>query len=455
MHARIGSVGWVIAIACTAMGCGTTGDRTSGSAEGGGASAEDTGIASATDGASGSASASASGSASASAEGGTGAESAGGEAPPVVWDLGAIPDVPGDGGCDPGGGGGGGGEPDFSFIWVANSTQGTVSKINTQTLEEEARYRVRPDSAGSPSRTSVSLNGDVAVANRSGGVTKIYARELDCPDPANTSHSGAEILAWQDGCIAWYTPFAYMSQRPVAWAPGDWNPVDCKYDNEKLWTSGSPEGQTIEVLLLDGETGVVEQTIPIPGVQAGYYGIYGGASDADGNFWGSQLGGGQLVRVDRQDFTFETWQTPAGGYGMTVDENGRAWTCSSQAARFDYATESWQVQPMAGGNGGCMADGNGKIWLGGYTANYTGGQLSALDIETLDQVQVIPIPSYAHGVSIDFYGYVWGVSMDTRAYRVDPNTEVIDTFDGLVGPYTYSDMTGWALSNVVGPPPSG
>jgi hypothetical protein len=33
-------------------------------------------------------------------------------------------------------------------------------------------------------------------------------------------------------------------------------------------------------VLLDGETGVIEQTVPIPGVDPGFYGIYGGAVDS-------------------------------------------------------------------------------------------------------------------------------------------------------------------------------
>jgi hypothetical protein len=53
-----------------------------------------------------------------------------------------------------------------------------------------------------------------------------------------------------------------------------------------------------------------------------------------------------------------------------------------------------------------------------------------------------------HGVSIDFYGYVWGVThSEPYAYRADPLTSTVDTFTGLNGPYTYSDMTGFALKN--------
>jgi hypothetical protein len=33
------------------------------------------------------------------------------------------------------------------------------------------------------------------------------------------------------------------------------------------------------------------------------------------------------------------------------------------------------------------------------------------------------------------------------AFRFNPNTMQVDTYDQLVYPYTYSDMTGWAVQN--------
>ena len=77
-----------------------------------------------------------------------------------------------------------------------------------------------------------------------------------------------------------------------------------------------------------------------------------------------------------------------------------------------------------------------------------GGNIVALDTETMTVKQTYPVPQYVHGISIDFYGYVWGVSMGTQAYRVQPIDGTLQTFEGLVGAYTYSDMTGFALSNV-------
>ena len=441
------TVSGLTTIMCFALGASGCGNESPAGAE---ASAEDSATVAETGAAESSSGTTGNVTVSASASAGESSEDDDGESgpPPIKLDVHAVPDIPGLADCEGDGGGkGGGGEPDFSFIWIANSTQGTVSKINTQTMEEEGRYIVRPDSNGNPSRTSVSLNGDVAVANRAGGLTKIFAYEENCPEPGNTSTGGDDIVAWPDGCIAWHTPMAYPSQRPVAWAPGVYDPTDCTWKEEKVWTSGTV-GNGVEVLLVDGETGVIEQTIPVPEVPNDGFGIYGGAVDADGNFWGTQLGGGVMVRVDRDDFEYETWPANYGGYGMTVDENGRVWQCSSQVTRFDYASETFETN-IAGGSGGCMADGNGLIWL-------ASSSLVAVDIETLDVVQTIALPNYVHGVSVDFYGYVWGVTqLQPFAYRVDPATEEIETFTGLVGPYTYSDMTGWALSNVVGPPPSG
>ncbi|HWB81527.1 MAG TPA: hypothetical protein VG755_41480 [Nannocystaceae bacterium] len=363
-------------------------------------------------------------------------------------------------GCE-GGGGDTSGDGLHSFIWIANSGQGTVSKINTQTMVEEGRYIVRPDSAGNPSRTSVALTGNVAVANRAGGVVKIYANPDDCAESngmagLQTSSGAADILPWgTEECIAWYTAFDYTTQRPVAWAAGEWNNSSCSYVNEKLWTAGGYNAGVADVLLLDGETGVVENMVSIPSV-IGWAQLYGGAVDPDGNFWTVDHnwdGASTLIRVNRSDMSYDTW--PVTGqvhYGLTVDPEGRAWLCGNGgASRFDPVPETWtHLAPLNAGSalGGCMTDGQGTLWH----SPYPNAQLVGIDTETVSIVETIPIPAYVHGVSIDFDGNVWGVEFSgTRAFRVDPNTMTVDTYDGLVGAYTYSDMTGFQLSSV-GPP---
>ena len=345
---------------------------------------------------------------------------------------------------------GGPGEPDVSYIWIANSQQGTISKIDTQTMQEKGRYIVRPDSNGSPSRTSVSLTGDVAVANRSGGMTKVYARVDNCVEsngmPGIQTSTDSNFLPWGvEECVAWYTPFNYITQRPAAWTPGTFNQDTCAWENQKVWTSGASEGQFpgVDILRLNGQTGVVEDKINVPNIVPQYFGMYGAAVDAAGNMWASQLGQGTLLYVDHETLAVKTWPMVASGYGMTVGASGYVWTCSTNASRFDPMTETWQTLSV-GGSGGCMEDDKGTLYMSGGN-----GSIVAVDVETLQVKTSYPLPQYVHGISIDYYGFVWGVSLGAQAYRVDiKDPAAFKTFDGLVGAYTYSDMTGVALSNV-------
>jgi sugar lactone lactonase YvrE len=231
-------------------------------------------------------------------------------------------------------------------------------------------------------------------------LAKIYATSESCEESngmqgLQTSTGANDILAWgQEECLAWYTPMAYASQRPAAWAPGVFNDAACQWDNELVWTSGT-NGATIDVVRLNGEDGSIDSVVNLGNsVSPGFYGIYGAASDADGNFWGSQLGGGKLVYINAEDLTFQTWQTPAGGYGMTVDPDGKVWTCSSQVGKFDPETEMWQ-QANTSGSGGCMADDQGLLWQAGS------GGMRGVDRETLQVVKTIVLPEYVHGVSVD------------------------------------------------------
>lgn len=334
---------------------------------------------------------------------------------------------------------------DFSYIWIANSLEGTVSKIDTETLLEVGRYRTRPDGAGDPSRTSVNLNGDVAVANRRGGITMIAARREDCPDPENTSIGPGDVRPWPDGCVLWHAPFQYDSQRPVAWTHGQWNPQSCRYEGQSLWTSGHDENtSTADVLLLRERDGAVEQTALAEGVATDVYGLYGGAVDGQGNFWATGLGASLLHRVELATMDVTAFDNPVNAYGITVDHEGFVWTCDTRVSRFSPAEEDFVHAAVDEtiGHWGCMEDGEGILWV-------SGAQIVGIDIHTLEIVHTLAVPTSVRGISLDARGRVWGPSFEANvAYSVDPQSGEVETVRGLQGPYTYSDMTGYALRNV-------
>ena len=224
------------------------------------------------------------------------------------FDLGGTPDGGNSEGCGDGGGGQGG-QVELSYIWIANSAQGTISKIDTQTIVEEGRYAAKP-SGGDPSRTSVNLDGNVAVANRNGGVAMFYANPDDCADTngvagIQTSTGANDILAWgEDECLGWYTELNCGSNRPAAWTRGTWNDATCSYEGAKLWTVCDNATH-----LLNGETGAIEETIIVPGSPF----VYGGAADGDGNFWGLDTQQQQIYRSTSSRTTCRRGHCPVRG----------------------------------------------------------------------------------------------------------------------------------------------
>jgi streptogramin lyase len=95
-----------------------------------------------------------------------------------------------------------------------------------------------------------------------------------------------------------------------------------------------------------------------------------------------------------------------------------------------------------------MTDGETTL----YHSRYGQGVIVAIDTETVMPIAEYAIPAYVHGISVDFNGYVWGVTFSSNsAYRLDVETQEVETYDGLNYAYTYSDMTGFGLSSVVTP----
>ena len=140
---------------------------------------------------------------------------------------------------------------DFSYIWIANSWEGTVSKIDTLTGTELGRYRTGPQADPDPSRTSVNLAGDVAVVNRGGSIAKIDARSDQCPDRdgdgvVRTSTGPDDVLPFgTDDCLAWHVPLPSNPDdhqggpRPVAWEGGNLQTGDgCDAASEpRVWVA--------------------------------------------------------------------------------------------------------------------------------------------------------------------------------------------------------------------------
>lgn len=376
--------------------------------------------------------------------------------------------------ADPSGGdcpGGGGMDEDYAFsiIWVGNTGQGTVSKIDTTTATELARYRTGPSDASDPSRTSVNLRGDVAIGNRSGSITKIAANPARCVDTngngmVDTSQGPGDIRAWgEDECVLWHHDVGFPQgldsnqggPRAVAWDSGD--KALC-FSDARLWIGWRDQpGTGVKLRRLNGETGVAEVTLDVPDWNCNWgHGTYGGAVDKSGAFWA--LGTLQtLVHVDPKTFAVNRYEGPGSVvYGIALDGTGQPWLggYDGRLWRFDLAGKTFVDMGGMGPNTlrGLAIDGEGFAWIAGNDP------CVLVQYNTMNQQIVngnIELPGCGEpvGVSIDHEGFVWVVDREAdRAYKVDPLTHATVTVDGLVAPYTYSDMTGAGLDLVVNPP---
>lgn len=371
---------------------------------------------------------------------------------------------------------------DFSYLWVANTDQGSLSKVNTMTLIEEARYFADPNQSGaaSTSRTSVNIDGHfVVVSNRgTGWVTKVAASPADCVDKngngtIETSPDKDTLLPWgEDECVLWSTQVTNnvfgggVGPRATAWAPGTFNPQTCKYENQKVWVGWLIAPGHAVMGRLDGETGVLEGVADLPNWPltadaANGYAPYGAATDAQGFIWTTAVFSPLAVRIDPDTFEATTFTSPDGDshYGMTVDNKGRVWFANwqghGQVSMFDPSDETWHLIPGTGNNiyRGIAVDSDDQVWVASNTGGthgcgmmqVDGLNLTAVQFHTFDQCNQ-PV-----GISIDVDGDVWLVDFAGWAYEIDPVSYQKTLIPIANQHYTYSDMTGGGLKNAVTP----
>ena len=392
---------------------------------------------------------------------------------------------------------------EFGYLWVANTGENTVSKIDVDTGMEVARYpsvldgvpgldRVQipypathpyNDCANCPSRTAIDFNGDAYVANRAfgrqGSVTK-FANDIgDCVDrngdgEITTSYDAngdghidvtdpEEFPGYDDECVLWTVPVGSPNGVPRALAIDGGNAPDLS-PNGNVWVGLYNEQRAVKLAGSDGS--VLAQ------VDLGNVHPYGAAVDAGGRVWFTSITDGTMAAVDALTATvIKTVDVAAGtgcagAYGIAVDVKGRiwlgGWSCNT-AIRYDPQTDQFATIEFAGaGRGdttrGIAPDLQGTVWVA-----HTAGWVTRFDAETMRELDAFQILHHEQGgvvdntigVGIDRNGACWAVSRNDAypngtATRIQPDGTQ-DAFPVGLMPYTYSDFTGFGMVTVVRP----
>lgn len=328
----------------------------------------------------------------------------------------------------------------LKFIWIANSPQNTVSKVDCKTIQEVGRYPVCSD----PSRTSVDLEGNVWVACRGDGqVAKIMAEKKNCIDKnsngAIETSTGSQVVPG-DECVKFIVqPGKGTYARGAA--------VD-KYNN--VWIGYWNSKTMVQLSAKDGAT--------LKDVNLGCS-PYGLVIDQKGLIWGQGAGCNSLILYNPdtgQVFTSSNMPNlkyPSGAYGLNVDPFGRIWVASSNTASvYTPATGVWQVINMGWGGGRGVATSNdGFVYV---AVDSSGGAVKINGVANPPQVVgFIKGAGNPVGAALDYDGFVWVVNQSgSSATKMDPkNMAAIGTVSVGSSPYTYSDMTGYTLNYFTAP----
>jgi hypothetical protein len=326
----------------------------------------------------------------------------------------------------------------FPFAWIANSAEGTVSKIDTRTGVEVARYLTGPNGGGdNPSRTAVDVDGNCWVANRAFGIQGTVIKIM-AEGGVNTSTGPGDVKPWGlDERVVLSVPVGSVNGIPRALA------ID---KDGNVWVGLFNEQRYV---VLDPTTGGQIASVPVQGIN----GPYGAAIDKNGILWSACLYWG-LDKVDTATRTYtKSYATPyGGGYGVVVDANGFVWLGAhgnQGVYRFDPVTEIYQYCLSAGyssGRGVCVAP-DGDVWVAlGYGSP---NNLVAKYDSAGNLLATYPVGWNPSGVGTDSDGNIIVVCQDSwDVYKLnEADGSVMWRTPVGATPYTYSDFTGYILRN--------
>jgi len=381
----------------------------------------------------------------------------------------------------------------FPFIWIANSGEGTISKLDVTTGKELGRYMTGPGN-GNPSRTTVDQDGNVWVGNRNNNtITKVGLKEFgqcidrngngvidtstpveaagevpfnpDVKDWDGTFGDGQGITNAMDECILLHVALigneAEVPTPSVAIrTPSDIRTVAIDPDNN-VFVGGYYQNSLFKV---NGTTGVVIKSM------ATQQPHYGGVVDKNGNLWSMSSGSGKVQKTDKDMTTNTLIDIGHDGYGIGIDKYGKIWTTEYGArfSTFDPADPvgTLKVFTQTGSSAaqGIASDDNGDIFIAGSLSGRTVGHYKQVFTEGVFSgvtfVTNYPVgnPGYEGntaptGVAVDGFGRVWSANQNTNdASRItlaaDPANAVIDSFAVGSSPYNYSDMTGRVVRTI-------
>jgi streptogramin lyase len=343
-------------------------------------------------------------------------------------------------------------------VWVANTAEGTVSKLDAKSAKELARYRT---AGATPIRVAVDHRGDAWVLDQSqhgvATLTKLAATSERCAahgggKPVTSQGPGDVLALGHDDCVLASLPVGSAGDDARALAIDGASAPDSELAGN-VWVGLAGKHAVVE---FDGVTGRRLRTVSLPGFSA-----YAAAFDPWGVLWLIDRAGllahvdlsQTLPSVQIESVPFVCFELEA----LAIDAQGRlvitGFSCE-RVITFDPARKHWasmSTPSLLTPRG--VAFRGAQAWVA-YTSAQLGElgwePLSSLHTYELAQGSVMPYESIA--AAVDSLGKLWVVSASGGAAGVGVATR-FDPDSGKVsaqvpvgrGPRAQGDLTGAAL----------
>ncbi|MBI4334860.1 MAG: hypothetical protein HY673_26695 [Chloroflexi bacterium] len=362
----------------------------------------------------------------------------------------------------------------FPFLWIANAGEDTVSKIDSDTGKELARYRTWFNgplhgawSGAAPSRTAVDSSGNVYVANRhfdgrkalvmkvlsTGGIDRNGNGTIETSSDldANGIIGAGEIKDLFDSNSSGMIDVGEIQDERVAWAvqvgvAGQLGRSLSIGKDGNIWLGTHYDQKYYKISAADGSL--------LGGPYSAGVTSYGSLVDGNGILWSANLG----YYLGKLDTATGTMSGPyyhgayGSNYGIALG-NGKVYLGGNGYSYiiFDPTTNTFSENSAVNVYSlGVAVDGSGNIFVGG-----SGGGMYKFkpDGTLLWSAANQTGTGHIRGVVVDGKGDVWAIHL---------NENKISKFKGDTGaplgvfpvgyqPYTYSDAAGLAAASITTP----
>ncbi|MCV2422747.1 hypothetical protein [Paucibacter sp. DJ2R-2] len=366
----------------------------------------------------------------------------------------------------------------FPVMWIANAGEDTVSKFDTNSNVELARYRTWFGPAGqaghvnhlgnayagpAPSRTSVDINGNAYVLNRwfenrKPVLLKLLAEgfiDRNGNGVMDTSN-GSTPLPMADTNGNGQIDDNEITDERVAWAVqvGDQNGLGralCIGTDGNLWVGMFNTQRYYKYSSNDGSllAGPVATTPTAGQPSSGSWQPYGCLIDKNGVLWSASLGGplGKITNTASNTGPYTVASFPGGMYGIALG-NDKVYTGSNNRV-FDPATNtSAAIGGLSVSSAGIVVDGSGNIIAGTNTVQ----KVSPSGV-TLWTAPLQAGGAYSVGIQVDANNDIFQIGYGSNRVHKYRGTDgaPMGTFPVGSVPYTYSDAAGFAARNSTTP----